>query len=209
MHPAEEYLRNKANPNSLHVEYDGRKRRLFFNEEDNVIGIVAVGKRTHGHRFSDWNNIRRIYLPEDEQPLDEGKVTQKYIREAAKASFTNPFIRKCLAADPHKSPYENGLTSGTAIDGQLISLDVIRKWMPQVWYQMFVEAVQAGRSYSSPRFDFQGYEGSLSIRVYTEDDTYLLPGDMIVYFNKEYKGCGNGYYYILINDKYFIGNDID
>lgn len=209
MHPAEEYLRDKANPNSLHVEYLGRKRRLFFNEDDNVIGIVAIGKRIHGHHFSEWNNIVRIYLPEDSRPVDERDVTRKYIREAAKASFTNPFIRKCLAADPNKPPYENGLTSGNAIDGQLISIQTIRKWMPDTSYQMFIEAMQARRSYHSSRFAFQGYEGTIEVRPYKESDTYLVPGDMVVFFSKEYKGCGNGYYYILINDKYFIGNDID
>lgn len=209
MHPAEEYLRNSATPNSLHVEYQGRKRRLFFNENDNVIGIVAVGKRKRGYIFSDWNNIIRIYLPEDEQPADEGMITKKYIREAAKANFTNPFIRKCLAADPRKSPYENGLTTGTAIDGQMISIEAVRKWMSDMCYRMFIEAIQAGRSFTSPRFAFQGYEATLEVRVYKENDGYLSPGDMIVYLSKEYKGCLNGYYYILINDKYFIGNDVD
>lgn len=26
---------------------------------------------------------------------------------------------------------------------------------------------------------------------------------------KEYRDCGNGYYYLLINDKFMIGYDID
>ena len=29
------------------------------------------------------------------------------------------------------------------------------------------------------------------------------------YFAKEFRNCGNGYYYLLINDNYFIGYDVD
>ena len=28
-------------------------------------------------------------------------------------------------------------------------------------------------------------------------------------FSKEYRNCGNGYYYLLINDEYVIGYDVD
>ena len=34
-------------------------------------------------------------------------------------------------------------------------------------------------------------------------------GDMLAGFSKEYRNCGNGYYYLLINDDYVIGYDID
>ena len=34
-------------------------------------------------------------------------------------------------------------------------------------------------------------------------------GDVKAGFCKEYRNCGNGYYYLLINDTYVIGCDID
>ena len=34
-------------------------------------------------------------------------------------------------------------------------------------------------------------------------------GDMMAGFSKEYRNCGNGYYYLLINDEWMIGYDID
>ena len=34
-------------------------------------------------------------------------------------------------------------------------------------------------------------------------------GEMAAGFSKEYRNCGNGYYYLLINDEYMIGYDID
>ena len=51
-------------------------------------------------------------------------------------------------------------------------------------------------------FDFCGYDGTL----WCEPDG---EGGMKAGFSKEYRDCGNGYYYLLINDKFMIGYDID
>lgn len=46
MHPAEEYLRNEQNPPVLYVRIYGERRKLFINRGgENVIGIIAKGKR--------------------------------------------------------------------------------------------------------------------------------------------------------------------
>lgn len=45
IHPAEAYLRNEQNPTSLYVRIAGKRRRLFINRNENVIGIIALGKR--------------------------------------------------------------------------------------------------------------------------------------------------------------------
>lgn len=39
IHPAEEYLRNPNNPASLYVRINGKRRRLFINRQEGVIGI--------------------------------------------------------------------------------------------------------------------------------------------------------------------------
>ena len=52
------------------------------------------------------------------------------------------------------------------------------------------------------QFDYNGYDGSVS---FVKDDK----GDFRGYFAKEFRNCGNGYYYLLINDNYFIGYDVD
>ena len=75
MHPAEEYLRNEQNPPVLYVRIYGERRKLFINRGgENVIGIIAKGKRKHGYIFSDWNSIEKIYYPsqekEDEKDMD-------------------------------------------------------------------------------------------------------------------------------------------
>ena len=133
----------------------------------------------------------------------------KYQRLASKATFTGPYIKKALNPDPTKSLYENGLTTGTRIDGQVISLKAVEKWCGELTMQQFREALREGKKFYSLRFDFRGYDGSLWVEpCEIEGDTsgkrVLSAG-----FSKEYRGCGNGYYYLLINDENFIGYDID
>lgn len=63
MHPAEEYLRNEQNPPVLYVRIYGERRKLFINRGgENVIGIIAKGKRKHGYIFSDWNSIKKSII---------------------------------------------------------------------------------------------------------------------------------------------------
>ena len=59
------------------------------------------------------------------------------------------------------------------------------------------------------RFNFRGYDGSLWVEVYDKDDGYHQAGDLKAGFSKEFRNCGNGYYYLLINEQTFIGCDID
>ena len=63
IHPAEAYLRNEQNPTSLYVKIEGKRRRLFINRNENVIGIVAPGKRKRGYIFTNWASIEEIYYP--------------------------------------------------------------------------------------------------------------------------------------------------
>lgn len=211
MHEAEQYLRNPETPNSLYIKYQGRRRRLFFNREQNAIGVVAPGKQTRGYYFSDWNGIEKILWPAPaEDPAETNRcLIRKFQREAAKAGFTSPFIRKIQHADYSKGLYENGITTGTRIDGQIITLEAVRKWCGEMTYRSFCEAVKNRTPYHSERFDFRGYDGSLWVEPCDKNDDYHQAGDLNAGFSKEYRGCGNGYYYLLINEQTFIGCDID
>ena len=132
----------------------------------------------------------------------------KFKRYAARATFPSAFIRKCLAADTSKGCYENRLTTGTRIDGEIISLNAIERFSPYSVRQ-FRKALKERRNYNSGRFEFRGYDGSLWIEIAEQDDGYNRKGDVMAGFNKEYRDCGNGYYYNLIDDEHFIGADID
>ena len=182
IHPAEAYLRNTANPPSLYVKIYGKRRRLFINRDENVIGIVAPGKRKSGYYFS--------------------KLVLKYKRLAALATHTNSWLRRIAAADPEKSLYENHITTGTKIDGMCIRLSTIEKYCGGTDMALFRKALKDGKSFSTCRFDFCGYDGSL----WCEPDK---DGEMRAGFSKEYRGCLNGYYYLMINDEFMIGYDVD
>lgn len=135
-------------------------------------------------------------------------IVEKFKKYASRASFTSPFIRKCLSADPEKCCYENGLTTGTRIDGEIISLKAVERYAPYSVAE-FRKALSERRSYRSGTFSFRGYDGSLCIEVADNDTSYLKKGDVSAVLSKEYRGCANGYYYMLIDDEHFIGTDID
>lgn len=205
IHPAEAYLRDEQNPTSLYVMIAGKRRRLFINRNENIIGIIAVGKRKNGYLFTDWASIERICYPSsspnDAQDTEKKRVL-KYQKLARLATHTNDWLRKIASADPEKSLYENHITTGTAIDGKCIRLSTIEKYCGATEMRLFREAMKNKTRFSSYRFDFCGYDGTLWCEPCEN-------GDMSAGFSKEYRNCGNGYYYLLINDEYMIGYDID
>lgn len=148
---------------------------------------------------------RKIYYPsqekEDEKDMDR-KMILKYQKLARLATHTNDWLRKIAAADLEKSLYENRITTGTAIDGKCIRLSTIEKYCGSWNMQRFRQAMKNKKKFSTLRFDFCGYDGTLWCEP--RDN-----GDMAAGFSKEYRNCGNGYYYLLINDEFMIGYDID
>ena len=108
MHEAEQYLRNPETPYSLYIQYQGRRRRLFYNRDQNICGIIGIGRRRYGFGFGDWDNIEKIFKPAPDKDPEEinRRLIRKFQREAAKAGFTSPFIRKIQHADYSKDLYE-------------------------------------------------------------------------------------------------------
>ena len=83
-----------------------------------------------------------------------------------------------------------------------IRLSTIEKYCGGTDMALFRKALKDGKSFSTCRFDFCGYDGSL----WCEPDK---DGEMRAGFSKEYRGCLNGYYYLMINDEFMIGYDVD
>lgn len=203
MHEAEAYLRNTENPTSLYVRIDGKRRKLFINRGENEIGIIAPGKRKRGYLFNDWNAIEKILYPSQADKAEtDRKLVLKYQRLAKTATFKSGWLKRIAAADPAKSPYENRITTGTAIDGKCIRLRTLEKYCGSREMARFREAVRNGTSYRSVRFEYCGYDGTLWCEP--REDGMISAG-----FSKEYHGTGNGYYYLLINDDTLIGYDVD
>lgn len=170
-------------------------RRIATVVNGNSFAIVLTPRsKKHGYQLM-WGNVVKIWR----EKTEEVNMTGKFIREARKASFSNSFIRDCLKADPSKSPCLNRLSTGVPIEGQLVSLERIDRmcWGFLEQWKKCWEEKRDGRW----TFDFCGYDGSVELA--------WRDGEPYAWLNKEYRGCGNGYYYLLVNDKYFIGYDID
>lgn len=187
---------------------DGTKSmRLFISTEGDICRFAPRSRR-RGYsvplsEIESWIDIQK-----QERGKSSTNIVEKFKKYASRASFTSPFIRKCLSADPDKDCYENGLTTGTRIDGEIISLKAVERYAPYNVAE-FRKALAERRSYRSGTFSFRGYDGSLWIEVADKDTSYLKKGDVSAGLSKEYRGCGNGYYYMLIDDEHFIGTDID
>ena len=206
---AQEFL--KANPHAhLNVRYFGENRRMFYNSELDKFGLFYPNARRSGHTFL-WEQIQAIFAPARKKSREEVRehVVNKYRKKASLATFTNPFIRKCLAADPTKSVYENGLSSGVPIEGKIITLKAVGKTFPWIERQ-FRDALRERRKYYSGRHRWRGYDLSLSIEpIEKAVGGDYRDGDICGFLDLEYRDCGNGYYYLLVNDDEFIGHDID
>lgn len=188
------------------VTPQGVEHRRLFISQNNLVCEFAPRSRKRGYPIDAiiiacWISVT-LYTP------NESNIVAKFKRYAARATFPSAFIRKCLAADTSKGCYENRLTTGTRIDGEIISLNAIARY--DLWsVDRFRKALRERRNYHSCGFNFRGYDGSLWIEIAEQDDGYNRKGDVMAGFNKEYRGYGNGYYYNLIDDEHFIGTDID
>lgn len=193
---------------------DGQKLRLFYSKNNYPCYFLKRSSR-RGLCFSEthFNNIKSIVLEKTQEHIDKAnfKMLQKYKQLALKASFKNSFIDDCLKPpdsfeqwinDGKKDLYQYEITTGNRIDGKVISLKRIEKKFP-FYIQQLRNAIQSQTSVNicSHEREFDGYDVSIST-VKNEKGFYG-------YLSLEYKNCGNGYYYLLINDENFIGYDVD
>ncbi len=215
------------------VTADGTKHRLFVSSAGNLCRFADRSSR-RGWILNPRDVEKYVKLIPKKTLTEEEKLKQryrgiaKYRRMASEASFTNNFIRDCLdlpatfeayladkrepgswRADesPYKCLYDYHVTTGTAIDGKVISLDRIAKQYPRQIERLRDEiknrTVGGEVSIIAGRYlKFAGYDISLSCRSFED-------GDFQCWLSLEYAGCLNGYYYLLINDNNFIGYDID
>jgi hypothetical protein len=161
-------------------------------------------------------------LSEDAKLKKQYAEIAKYKRLASVSTFSNSWIEDCkklpdfeawkkdlkndtfgTPCEPRpKSLYDLGITTGNKIDGVVVSLSRIAKQYPH-YVEMLREAIKnqsEGHICSNVRF--AGYDMTLST---AKKET----GEFMGYLSLEFKGTGNGYYYLLINDENFIGYDVD
>ncbi len=201
------------------VRHDGRVHR-FFIAKGGELCYFAPRTRRYGYYvneglFNGYTKFKFVKEKNEEQKLkSEYKLLGKYKTMAEKATFTNSWIEDCkkLPTFEEFKKYEKEneyrvlhnfhITTGNKIDGKVISLSRIEKKYPLA-IQRLREAIANKQAVGTiiSRANFAGYEMSISVE---ERD-----GGIMGYLSLEFKDCGNGYYYLLINDENFIGYDVD
>jgi hypothetical protein len=209
------------------IHKDGTKHRLFVATNGNLCFFKPRSSRRGYAIYSqDFDNYVK-FIGKDEPKSEVDKLKQqyntigKYKRMAEQATFSNSWIEDCKKlpdfetwkndaiteqygspCEPkQKSLFELGITTGNKIDGKVISLSRIAKEYPYIIERLRGAIKNQTEGYIGGG-RFAGYDMSIST---AKKET----GEFIGYLSLEYKGCGNGYYYLLINDENFIGYDVD
>ena len=214
------------------IDTNGKKHRFFISDGGSLCRFKPRSFR-RGYsvfesdlaRYSQFIFSKRPQTGE-ERLRQEYRLIEKYKRMAGEASFSNPFIRDCLAlpdldtwrkdlVEPNswekdkvprpKTLHELHITTGTNIDGKVISLNRIAKKYPRE-IERLRESIRnrsAGTFITGRCAKFAGYDISIETEYNAET------GDFRGFLSLEYAGCGYGYYYLLINDENFIGYDVD
>jgi hypothetical protein len=205
-----------------------KKYRLFVATNGQLCYFIPRSSR-RGWYFTEelFNTVDKFQeapgpKTQDEKFKKQYNTIAKYKKLAQQATFSNSFIEDCKripefnewindkvkssydeTAEPRpKGLYELGITTGNKIDGKVVSLSRIAKQYPH-YIARLREAIKTQTESSiCHAVPFAGYDMSLST---AKKET----GEFIGYLSLEYKGCGNGYYYLLINDENFIGYDVD
>lgn len=196
------------------VNEDGTKYRLFLSNND-VLCFYAKGKKRWGYQVElhHLRNFKGCY-PDHNKKVDPDKKiynqVAKYRKYAIEATFTNEWIEDCLKIpatyddwflEGKKSLYELRITTGNKIDGVVITLASIEKEYEDA-VRRFRIALMNREPFRYGRVRFRNYDMTMSIEI---DGN----GNPKGFLSMEYKDCGNGYYYMLINDDNFIGYDVD
>lgn len=214
------------------VDTNGRRDRFFISDNGGLCRFKPRSSR-RGYLVYDSDLARYTqFIPfkppqtGEEKFRKEYRLIEKYKRMAGEASFSNHFIRDCLElpdfdtwrsdlVEPNswekdkeprpKTLYELHITTGTNIDGKVISLNRIARKYPREIERLreSIRSRTAGVFITGRWAKFAGYDISI------ETDFNAETGDFRGFLSLEFAGCGNGYYYLLINDENFIGYDID
>ncbi len=207
---------------------EGQLYRLFVATNERLCyfpkGKSRVGYVVGEGLFSDFKTFQGKPEPKTAEAKLKSQYNEiaKYKKLASLATFTNSFIEDCkklpdfetwvkdLKKDEYdstreprpKSLYDLHITTGNKIDGKVVSIERIGKQYPH-YAQRLREAIKnQSEGHICSGVSFAGYDMSLSTAK-------REVGEFIGYLSLEFKDCGNGYYYLLINDDNFIGYDVD
>jgi len=200
---------------------DKKKYRLF-NSNNGLLGYFEKGKSRSGRvvpftlflTFETYQYSKELTEEQKTEKLENKTYNQiaKYRRMAHNAvGFTNDFIEDCKAlpatkeewiADGKKGLYDYRLTTGCSVDGVVVSVERISKKYRYIGIALNKAIAEQTTGSICRQVPFAGYEMSIETRK-NENGTFQG------WLSLEFKGCANGYYYLLINQGNFIGYDKD
>lgn len=195
------------------ITIDGVKYR-FFIAEGEYLCYFKKGSSRKGRIFETEllnKNIDKVEFQKTEKDIESinWKLIDKYRKYAEKSNGLYfgeickqlPKTYDQWVAEGSKCLYGYHITTGNKIDGKVITLSSIEKQYPYI-VESFKNALKYKTKYNSSTVNFRGYD--MTVNIYPDEN-----GTIRGYLNMEFKGMGNGYYYMLINNDSFIGVDVD
>ena len=184
---------------------NNKKHVRFFISTTNTLCYQTGRMKSRGWVYDNQtlSSIRKIVpqKPKADAKKQQRRLVNKLRDEVLKhTSFTNQYIECVKNASTERSMYENKLSSGNRIEGKFISLKSIAKHL-RIDVSELEAHIKNQTNWESHRFPMNGLEATVQ---FVKNDKGFHG-----YLNLEYKGCLNGYYYLLISDRYFCGYDID
>ena len=156
------------------------------------------------HVFTNWASIEKTYYPSQKQKWTRTeKLILKYQKSKASACHAH---KRLVAQNSLKRLLENPFTrtvlrpahASTASASGFLHRKILRNGE----YAAFPTSHEGEEKF----FLFPLRFTAMTARCGAER---AENGDMAAGFGKEFRNCGNGYYYLLVNDEYMIGYDID
>lgn len=196
------------------ITIDGVKYR-FFIAEGEYLCYFKKGSSRKGRIFETEllnKNIDKVEFQKTEKDIESinWKLIEKYRKYAEKSDglYLGEICKQLPKTydqwldEGSKCLYGYHITTGNKIDGKVITMAAIAKQYPYI-VESAKKALNNKTKYSSSTVNFRGYD--MSINIYPDEENGTIRG----YLNMEFKGMGNGYYYMLINNDSFIGVDVD
>jgi len=200
---------------------DGRvfKKRLFITdsgqiaEADKFRKTCYTGHYIHFFDYNLWDSLELISRDIRYGLVNHNAIFQRNVKNAVKYLESglglNPkFLEKLKSALPFSGDFENNKDKL----GEILGVDTMHSLalrpietsnfgpgITEVIRRELLRAILENRSYSSGRHHFNGRDVSIS---YEPDKT--ASSGYNCWYSREYAGCGNGDYYLALDDKHVL-----
>lgn len=194
------------------------KKRLFLTTDNRVAEATKFTKNNFKGQYvsiqeiESWDKIELISWDIREDLVDHNKIFSRNLKNAIKyleSGFKlNPaFLMKLKEAEKFsKDYYVNreqineilGVDVAWSLASRPIETSNFGKGYTDIIRNNLREAIKENRSYNSGRYYFMGRDVSISYEPDKTEKGYNC------WYQREYKNCGNGDYYLALDDKHVL-----